>query len=410
MPQDADHQQESRLLEKQRVALLGTLAGMSKRDACRLIRRHGGTVARKPDATITLVVLGEADIPVDKPADSHPFWNEQTRRAAEEGRLTTITETQLWQRLGLVDQHNSVRGLYTPAIVAELLGIPVALVRRWHRKGVIVPVREVRRLPYFDFREVATARRLADLLAAGCSPQAIEKQLSDLTRFIPSVERPLRQLSVIVEGKQLLFRQRGRLREPRGQLRFDFEARAGTGSPACDADLPAPAVVPLPRPAADAPAGATPAEMFAMAGELEEDGLLEDAVLMYRAVLSAAGPDAEVNFLLAELLYRLGDVPAARERYYAAIEADEEFIEARANLGCILAETGEPELAVAALEGALNLHPDYPDAHYHLARTLDDLGRNDEAASHWRRFLTLVPDSPWAEEAHDRLLDTTRTP
>ncbi len=397
-------------MEKERVALLGKLAGMSKRDAGRLIRRHGGTVARRSDATITLVVLGEADIPVDQPADSRPFWNEQTRHAAEEGRLTTITETQLWERLGLVEQHKSVRGLYTPAIVAELLGIPVGLVRRWHRKGVIVPVREVRRLPYFDFREVATARRLADLLAAGCSPQAIEKQLSDLTRFIPSVERPLRQLSFIVEGKQLLFRDRGRLQEPGGQLRFDFQARSDTAERRAAADHPGPAVVPLPATVGDPPAAASPAEMFALAGELEEDGRLDDAVLMYRAVLAAAGPDAEVNFLLAELLYRLGDVPAARERYYAAIEVDDDFIEARANLGCILAETGQSDLAVAALQGALNLHPDYPDAHYHLARTLDDLGRQDQAATHWRRFLALVPDSPWAEEAHDRLFDTPRIP
>jgi hypothetical protein len=34
---------------------------------------------------------------------------------------------------------------------------------------------------------------------------------------------------------------------------------------------------------------------------------------------------------------------------------------------------------------------------------LDDLGRAPEAALHWQRFLELAPDSPWADEAHDRL-------
>jgi Tfp pilus assembly protein PilF len=51
-----------------------------------------------------------------------------------------------------------------------------------------------------------------------------------------------------------------------------------------------------------------------------------------------------------------------------AVELDEDFVEARCNLGCLLAEEGERELAVAALEGALAHHPGYADAHYHLAR------------------------------------------
>ena len=107
--------------------------------------------------------------------------------------------------------------------------------------------------------------------------------------------------------------------------------------------------------------------------------------------------------MLAETLYRLGELPAARERYYMAIELDEDYVEARLNLGCVLAELGELELAVSAFEGALTFHDDYEDAHYHLARTLDFLGRTEQAARHWERFLELAPASPWADEARERL-------
>ncbi len=62
-----------------------------------------------------------------------------------------------------------------------------------------------------------------------------------------------------------------------------------------------------------------------------------------------------------------------------AIELDENYVEARANLGCVLAELGDRELAAAAFEGALTLHPEYADAHFHLARTLDELQRPDES-------------------------------
>ena len=115
--------------------------------------------------------------------------------------------------------------------------------------------------------------------------------------------------------------------------------------------------------------------MLELAATMEDEGHLEQAAELCRAVLAATGPTPEVCFQLAELLYRLGDVSAARERYYMAIELDEDYVEARANLGCVLAETGQLELAVAAFQGALRYHGEYPDVHYHLARTLDELGR-----------------------------------
>ncbi|MBN2292441.1 MAG: tetratricopeptide repeat protein, partial [Pirellulales bacterium] len=93
----------------------------------------------------------------------------------------------------------------------------------------------------------------------------------------------------------------------------------------------------------------------------------------------------------------------ARERYYMAIELDEDYVEARANLGCVLAETGQLDLAVAAFEGALAFHGDYADVHYHLARVLTDLGDRKKARQHWQVFIRLAPDSPWAEEAREQL-------
>ena len=122
--------------------------------------------------------------------------------------------------------------------------------------------------------------------------------------------------------------------------------------------------------------------------------------------MAAGGLDATTCFQLAELLYRLGDLAAARERYWMAIEIDEDYVEARANLGCVLAETGQLHLAVAAFQGALAYHPEYPDVHYHLARTLDEIGDATTAERHWQRFLELAPDSPWADEAMARVHPT----
>ena len=86
-----------------------------------------------------------------------------------------------------------------------------------------------------------------------------------------------------------------------------------------------------------------------------------------------------------------------------ALELNCGLVEARANLGCVLAEGGQLELAVAAFEGALQQFADYADVHFHLARALDDLGQSSKANPHWQRFIELAPASPWAEEAQHRL-------
>jgi tetratricopeptide (TPR) repeat protein len=213
------------------------------------------------------------------------------------------------------------------------------------------------------------------------------------------------QLSVIVEGKQLLLRQGEGLVEPGGQLRIDFDALEAFASELSDDSkgFSSRSTLSLANHLADLSEPTTPKEMVEAAIAYEDEGELEAAVEMYRAALTAGGAQAEVCFHLAELLYMLGDISAARERYFMAIELDENFVEARANLGCVLAETGELELAVAAFQGTLAHHRDYPDVHYHLARTLDELERSEEAGSHWREFLKLAPDSPWADEARDRL-------
>lgn len=391
-------------LQGRRVAFVGKLGGVNRREVSKLIRAHGGLPVEVEHPELSLIVVGADELPL---VDPDEFLNESARRAAAEGRLEIISETQFWQRLGQVEEPRHIRRLYTPAMLAQLLGVSVATIRCWHRRQLIVPAREVHRLPYFDFQEVASARRLAQLLATGASAAAIKRKLAALARYVPDVERPLAQLSIIVEGKQLLLRQGEGLIDPGGQRRIDFDAlEHAAGEPPGGAAETVPLSMPLD---ADPEQLETPAEMLRYAAMLEDEGQLPAAVEMYRAALTSGGPRAEVCFQLAELLYRLGDVSAARERYYMAIELDEDYVEARANLGCVLAEVGQPDLAVAAFQGTLSLHYDYPDVHYHLARTLDDLGRSEEAQRHWEEFLRLAPDSPWADEAWQRLADVRDT-
>lgn len=399
-------------LEGQRVTIIGRLAGMNKRDARRLVRERDGVYVEQPGPNVDRIVLGEGGVAALSDAasltgESHlelveEAFDDATCASIHEGKTRVISETQFWEELGLIDFRDELHQLYTPAMLAELLGVPVSVIRRWHRRGLIVPKREVHHLSYFDFQEVVTARHLAQLMAGGVSPAAMEKKLAAFAAYLPDVDRPLAQLSVLVEGRQILLRNGDGLVEPSGQRRFDFDSVEPSSE-----EVPSLSVkeheegleedihqVALPT---------TPEEMIKYAAMLEESGELAAAAEAYRAAMAAMGPTAELCFQVAEILYRLGDKAAARERLYMAIELDEDYVEARANLGCILAEHGEDELAIAAFQGAIAYHDDYADVHLHLARALDRLDHKEEARPHWESFLRLSPGSPSADEARARL-------
>ena len=402
-----DVSESTSLLAGLRVVFVGKLGGVNRRTASRLVRQHGGIPIERCEMPLDLVVLGADELPLI----DETLIDESIHDAAARGKLEIISETQFWHRLGMLESDQHVRRLYTPAMLAQLWGVSVGVIRRWHRRGLIVPAREVHRLPYFDFQEVATARRLAELLTGGATPDAIERQLALLARLVPDVERPLAQLSIIVEGRDLLLRQGEGLIEPGGQMRLEFPDDSGTVAGHWTTPVPGEGR------SADTSTVIAAADLFAQppaqlpscdqlleqAALLEDEGCALEAIEMYRVVLVAGGPQAETCFRLADLLYRKGDLSAARERYSMALELDEDYVEARANLACVLVETGETELAIAAFQGALRSHPDYPDVHYHLARLLDECGKHEQAEHHWECFLGLAPDSPWAEEARARV-------
>lgn len=287
-------------------------------------------------------------------------------------------------------------------MLARLAGVNVSRVRAWQRRGWIVPASETHRLAAFDFTELTVARQLAVLERAGATLRLLDRKLAEIHRRWPDVGRPLAELSLVLDGRKLLVRRGDELVEPGGQLLMDFEALAEDKPQQPAATILSSSQFLSRRPSIDGQE-ATPEQFAAWAAERDEAGDLKLAAELYRVAMAAGGPRPELCFQLAEALYRAGDLAAARERYFMAIELDEDYVEARANLGCVLLDLGEKELAVAAFEGALHAFSEYADAHYHLARTLDELGRSDAAAEHWSRYIELAPDSPWADEARERL-------
>lgn len=405
---------EPRSVEGKRILLAGRLGSMNRREATNVLQSYNATVVEMPRAKAIAaadedfwqrladwVVIG-AEVP---PLGESEVLPQELINAAGRGELEILHETELWQRTGLVDLDQSVRRHYTPAMLADLLDVSVRVVRRWQRLGLITPVVTLHKLPYFDYAEVASARRLAGWIAAGASPRAIEQRLAELVQVLPNIQRPLDQLSILVEGKQVLLRQGDGLVEPGGQLRFDFDALEPSQPPGDGAGYDDIVAFEVPdQPPMLRAMGTTQIDPVLSAAYAAEDADdLETAVELYHTILARDGARADISFQIAELLYRMNFLVGARERYYVAIEIDPDFVEARASLGAVLAELGQFDLAIAALRGALTLYDDYADVHFTLAKTLDQVGQASEALLHWKRIVELAPESSWAQEARERL-------
>ncbi|MEM9352971.1 MAG: MerR family transcriptional regulator [Planctomycetota bacterium] len=292
---------------------------------------------------------------------------------------------------------------YTPAMLAECVQAPVAAIRHWHRRGRLIAEYTVAGLAYFGFEEALVARRLTSLLKAGCSLRQIDQRVSRLERACAGSQRVLSLPAVVVVGSDFVLRTDEGLIEPGGQrLMWDV--------PNADSDE---TLLRLHDGDHDDQREQLEWELVdevdSEAVRLEREGRLDDAAEAYRAAIRelhetvSSQSIAALNVSLAAVLLRAGESGAARERYFCAVEADPESLEAHVGLGSVFAATRFPGLAVVAFQKALDLHPEYPDAHFHMAGALDQLGETEPADQHWRAFVRLAPDSPWAQTARTRL-------
>lgn len=365
-------------LAGRKVRLVGKFVGVPRRETALAVQRRGGAI---DDASPDLVVVGE---------EASESEREQTIADAARSGVECISESELWRRLGLVESDQGVRRLYSPGMLADLIDAPVAAVRRWARRGAIRPACWVQRLAYFDFEEARVAQLLAELLRQGHTLSAIDAHVDRLASAYPAHERPLAELPLVVENGELLIRGEEPLRDVSGQRRLDFDDLQHD-------DVEEPVVLKLTA------AEPQPLGQRELAWRLYDDGRIADAIEAFRLALLESPPTSEDHFVLAEWLYAAGQSMPARERYYAALEVDPEHLEARVSLGCVLSDLGEQELAVAAIRGAIDQHEGYADAHFHLARIHERQGDHGAAEPHWRRFLEIAPESPWAQEARDGL-------
>lgn len=374
-------------LDGKRVALAGRLACMSRDEAASLIAAHGGIYTRRVTREAMIVVVGRDGWPLAK--DGRP--SRKLRKAlalAEQGcDLEIVPEEELLARLhcpsGPLKRHSTLREL------ADLLRVSPDRLDQWQRAGLIQPVATVDGIRYFDFCQVAGAKRLCELVRSGITTSRLRQSLRQLRAWLGDVQFPLGQLTLLDAGSTLAVRlDGGQLAEPSGQLLFDFASGPAESFP-------------MSVPWVEESLGVD--DWLREAADAEATENWPRAVQSYREALMLSGPAAEICFNLAGALYAMGHYGRAGERYRQVLELDPDFSEAWNNLGTVLAYEQQNEEAVRAYHRALRVNPRYADARYNLADTLDDLGRVEEAREQWRQYLELEPHGEQSDYARERL-------
>ncbi|HVO37519.1 MAG TPA: tetratricopeptide repeat protein [Spirochaetia bacterium] len=361
------------------VALTGRLFSMTRAEAVERIQKAGGRHAKEPGPATDILVAGEASGHLTA-AGGISRNLELFRRLKEGGaRARLIEEPEFLRMIGADEELEDFSRLYTAAQVSRIVEAPLSEVRAWVRKGLLQPARTSRRLAWFEFKDILTARSLSRLTAAGVPASRIHASLTELARWLPDGERVIGRLEAYATGLRARLPD-GSWVEPSGQRLMDFQKE----------DAAAARVSAFPT--------LQDGEWFSRAIEAEERGNLQAAAALYSKALEES-PDSETYFNLGNVLYDLGRDAEAAERYLQAIDADHEFVEAWNNLGNSMAALGKLEDAVHAYEMALSLEPDYPDPHCNLAIVMERLGRPGRVVGH-----STVCRNTFPSQAHLTLL------
>lgn len=408
MPESLAHAstlRSSPCLQGERLAFTGTLASMTHSAAAGLVAEHGGVATEHVSRQTTMLIVGEEGWPLEDNGQPSIKLQQALRFQQAGQELRIVNESDFLSLLGLTEHRDEVHRLYTPAMLSSVLKVSTHVIRGWARKGLIRAVKQVHRLPYFDFREVSSARRLSELLQSGIPRHEIEESLRKLPSVVRGDARPLEQLELLTMDHNVVIRDAHGLVIPgSGQRLFDFEPQDAEEVQLDDAtDIPSIRMIPhhdeSPR---------FDRDWLIEGCRLYDADQLPEALEAFRLAAMASPNSSDVQFQLGECLYRLGNVAGSLERYYSAVEHDHDFLEAWTQIGALHRELGDREAAIIAFQVALDVFPDYPEAHFLIAEVLHETNDGQTAREHWEAYLEYDARGPWADIARQRL-DATAT-
>jgi tetratricopeptide (TPR) repeat protein len=347
---------------KSSVAFTGRLACMTRAEAFEVVRERGGMPSQTVTKRTKLLIVGELGWPLLD--DGHP--SNKLSRATAYG-IPVVSERRFLEWIGKAVP-DAVHKTYTADQLASVSKLPVEKIQELAQLGLLDE-----RAGRFGFRDLASARQIAKLLADGVRLREIILSVTEIRKWLPDSGlanvrlRPGPCNSLVVE-------------QPCGRAdkHGQFVLAVDEGQRASE-------------------------DLFGQARSAEEMGDIAQAERLYRILMKTDPTDASAAFNLGNLLRACGRNVEAEAALRAATRVEPTFAEAWYNLGDLLDELGRCEAAIACLRKTLQVAPDYVDAMFNLALLLQRKNRCAEAADYWRRYLAIDGQSEWATRARRSL-------
>ncbi len=142
----------------------------------------------------------------------------------------------------------------------------------------------------------------------------------------------------------------------------------------------------------NAPSKPKKEEIINKAFKFHSQGNTIEAVKYYQILINQGFQDHRVFSNYGIILENLGKFQEAEHSYRKAIEVRPDYANAHLNLGNILKDLGKPKEAELSLRKAIELNPNFSEAHYNLGGILIDLGNLEEAEISTRKAIELNPN------------------
>ena len=347
---------------KSSVAFTGRLACMTRAEAFAVVRGRGGTPSQTVTKRTNLLIVGELGWPLLD--DGRP--SNKLSRASAYG-VPVVSERRFLEWIGKA-LPDSVHKTYSADQLAALSKLSSDMIRELAQFGLLDE-----RGGRFGFRDLASARQIAKLLADGVRLSEIIRGVSEIRKWLPEVGLANVRLHPGTLNS-LEVEQLGGRTDKRGQFVLAVEESRHN-----------------------------PDDLFEQAQSAEEAGDIAEAERLYRLLMKSDPTDASAPFNLGNMLRAHARNVEGEAALRAATRADPTFAEAWYNLGDLLDEQGRSEAAIECLRTALRVAPDYADAMFNLALLLQRKNQYAEASDYWRRYLAADRQSEWAARARRSL-------
>ncbi len=347
---------------KSSVAFTGRLACMTRAEAFEVVRQRGGAPSETVTKQTKLLIVDELGWPLLD--DGRP--SNKLSRATAYG-IPVANERRFLEWIGKAIP-DSVQKTYSIDQIAALSKLSGDMIPKLAQLGLL-DERDGR----FGFRDLASARQIAKLLADGVRLSEIIRGVSQIRKWLPEVGLANVRLHAGA-AFSLEVEQPGGRTDQHGQFVLAVDRSQNN-----------------------------PDDLFEQAQAAEDAGDTVEAERLYRILMKSDPTDASAPFNLGNLLRASARNVEAEAALRVATCADPTFADAWYNLGDLLDEQGRSEAGIECLRTTLRVAPDYADAMFNLALMLQRNNRDAEAADYWRRYLASDRQSEWAARARRSL-------